>query len=104
MKNIKFLNRIKKGITTKDQNAEIYLFGSRARGDFHPDSDWDILVLTDEKIITFDLEKEFRDPIFDIELETGEVISLLVYSKKDWEAKQNISPLFMNIRNEVMRI
>lgn len=104
MKNIKFLNRIKKGITTKDKNAEIYLFGSRARGDFHPDSDWDILVLTDIKKITFDLEKEFRDPIFDIELETGEVISLLVYSKKDWETKQNISPLFMNIRNEGMRI
>lgn len=28
------------------QAVEIWIFGSRARGDHHPDSDWDILVVT----------------------------------------------------------
>ncbi|MBM3158031.1 MAG: nucleotidyltransferase domain-containing protein [Chloroflexi bacterium] len=29
---------------------QCFLFGSRARGDFHPDSDWDIFVLVDRDL------------------------------------------------------
>jgi len=42
----------------KEYNVEIdkiILFGSRARGDFREDSDWDILIVTKEKL---DREKE----------------------------------------------
>ena len=28
----------------------VYLFGSRARGDFNEDSDWDFFVVTDKEI------------------------------------------------------
>ena len=34
--------------------STILLFGSRARGDERPDSDWDILVLLDKEKITAD--------------------------------------------------
>lgn len=34
------------------KGSTLYLYGSRARGDFHEDSDWDLLVL---------LNKEQRD-------------------------------------------
>mgnify|MGYP003681881934 FL=1 len=37
---------IRKNINLIDPKAEIILYGSRLRGDDRPDSDWDILVLT----------------------------------------------------------
>jgi len=37
---------IRKNVDEIDDNAEIILYGSRARGDERQDSDWDILVLT----------------------------------------------------------
>jgi predicted nucleotidyltransferase len=98
------LNKIKSGIIHKDPDAEIFLYGSRARGDDRKDSDWDILVISPRKKITFDFENDLHDPIYDIELESGEVISLLVYSKYDWQHKRSISPLFTNVINEGIRI
>ena len=41
--------------TAKKHNIEIdkiILFGSRARGDYREDSDWDILIVTEEKLDT----------------------------------------------------
>lgn len=104
MENPELIKRIKSGIIQKEPEAEIYLYGSRARGDNHPNSDWDILILSPRDKITFDYESELRDPILDIELDTGEVISILVYSKSDWSAKKSISPLFTNIVKEGRKI
>jgi predicted nucleotidyltransferase len=33
----------------KDRIREIYLFGSRTRSDWRPDSDYDILIVVDKK-------------------------------------------------------
>jgi len=104
MKNVEILNRIKSGISERDPKAEIYLYGSRARGDNRPDSDWDILVITPRDKITYDYESNLRDPIFDIELESGQIISLIVYSKSDWISKMSFSPLFSNVNKEGIKI
>ncbi len=98
------LNRIKAGISEIDPEAEVYLYGSRARGDNRTDSDWDILVITPRKKVTLDYETDLRDPIYDIELETGQIISLLVYSELDWKTRMSYSPLFSNIKKEGVRI
>jgi len=98
------LNRIKSGIIDQDPKAEIYLYGSRARGDNRPDSDWDILVITPRNKVTFDYESNLRDPIYDIELESGQIISLIVYSKADWINKMPFSPLFSNVQKEGIKI
>lgn len=104
MERSEILKRIKIGIASRDPKAEVYLFGSRARGDNRKDSDWDILVISPKEKITFDYESELRDPIIDLELDSGEVISLLVYSKKDWIGKQSVSPLFTNVSREGIMI
>ena len=104
MEQAEILKRIRNGITKQEPEAEIYLYGSRARGDNRNDSDWDILVITPEKRITFDYESELRDPIVDLELDSGEIISLLVYTKNDWIGKQTVSPLFLNVSKEGIRI
>ena len=90
---------IRKNINLIDPKAEIILYGSRARGDDRPDSDWDILILTDYPV---DLEKErkFRNNLYDLELETGESFSLFIYSKSDWTTKQRITPFYQNVSQE----
>ena len=98
------LQRIKTGISEIDPGAEVFLYGSRARGDNRQDSDWDILVITPKEKVTFEYESNLRDPIYDIELEIGQVISLLVYSEIDWKTRMPFSPLYSNVQEEGIRI
>ncbi len=99
----KFANRIRTSINGVDPKAEVLLYGSRARGSERVESDWDVLVLTDYSV---DLAKEsmFRDKVYDLELESGEPISIFVYSKKDWKTKQNITPFYQNIMKEAVSL
>ena len=104
MERSEILKRIKNSVTRHDAQAEVYLFGSRARGDNNMDSDWDVLVISPNEKITFDYESELRDSIVDLELASGENISLLVYSKTDWADNRTISPLFSNVAKEGLKI
>jgi predicted nucleotidyltransferase len=87
-------------VKQKDSSAEIILFGSRARSTEHVGSDWDILILLNQANVTKNLEREFRDELYDIELEIGEPISTFVFSKSDWEGKHQFTPLYQNIKRE----
>lgn len=91
--------RIRTEIKRIDPKAKIILFGSRARGDARKDSDWDLLILIDNQNIR---EKEdlFRDRLYDLELETGEIISMFIYSNKEWTSRHKITPLYQNIKKE----
>ena len=62
----------------------MYLYGSRARDTAKSESDWDILILLKKDNITNQLEIKITDPLYEIELETGEVISPMIYSEKDY--------------------
>jgi len=93
-------NLIRTRIKQKNPNAEIILFGSQARGDFNKDSDWDILILLNQLDVSRDTEMEYREELFEVELETGEPISTFVFSKNDWESKHKITPLYKNIKTE----
>lgn len=93
-------NMITESIRNADPYAVAYLFGSRARGDFQIDSDWDILILVDEQRVTNEIEDKFRDELYDIELESGQIISSFIYPKKYWENTLIYSPLYKNIQRE----
>jgi predicted nucleotidyltransferase len=94
---------IRTSINSVDVNAEVILYGSRARGDERKDSDWDILILTGYPV-DLSLERKFRDKLYDLELETGEPFSVFVYSKTDWQTKQKITPFFDNVTREGLRL
>lgn len=80
--------------------AEIYLFGSRARGDERPDSDWDVLVLVDGEKVDFSFENRIFDAVYDLMLETGELVSPIVKTKNNWMEKKSFVPLYENIVEE----
>jgi len=90
---------IRQYINAVDPKAEVILYGSRARGDERTDSDWDILVLTDYPV-DLNTERIFRDKLYDLELETEEPFSLFIYSKKNWQSKQRITPFYQNVIQE----
>ena len=79
------------------------LFGSRARNEARPDSDWDILILIPSSV---DLKREqvFRHKLFELELEYGEAISTFVYSKSDWDKRHRVTPLYKNVAREGVRL
>jgi predicted nucleotidyltransferase len=96
-------SQIKRSVSLVDPNAQIILYGSRARGDERIDSDWDILILTDFSV-DLNTERAFRDKLYDLELETGQAFSVFVYSKNDWQQKQSITPFYFNVMQEGISI
>lgn len=56
------------------------------------------------KNIPFEFETNFLDQFYEVELETGALISPLIYSKQDWQENHSITSLFENIRKEGIRI
>jgi predicted nucleotidyltransferase len=96
--------KILEAIHTTDPKAEAFLFGSRARGDFGSESDWDILILVDDKKITNEVEDKFRDKLYNIELESGQIISTFIYPKDYWSNTLVYSPLYKNIVQEGIRL
>jgi len=90
---------IRQAINQVDDKAEVILYGSRARGDETEDSDWDILVLTDESL---DLAKtrDFRYPLYDLALELNEQFSVFVHSKNEWNTRQRVTPIYESVKQE----
>ena len=102
-KSNEILKRIKANVLEIDASAEVILYGSRARGDARKDSDWDILILTDNAV-SLAKESEFRDHLFDLELEVEEPFSVFAYSKMEWNTKQSVTPFFENVLEEGVAI
>jgi predicted nucleotidyltransferase len=85
-------------------DAELFLYGSRARKTAHEQSDWDILILLNLDSITYEFEKRIIEVLYDIEIETGEIISAMIYTKDEWTHRFSITPLFENISHEGVRL
>jgi predicted nucleotidyltransferase len=95
-----FLGHIKQLVLDKEPTAKIYIYGSRAKGLAHDESDWDLLILVGGDKVTRDVETSITDPLYDLEFETGEIISPMVYSEKEWNNKYNITPFYRNVMRE----
>ena len=91
---------IKKKIMEKDPTAEVILYGSHARGDANKDSDWDILILVNKPDYDRGMENIYRNPLFLIELDIEEVISVFIRSKEKWETLHAGGPFYNNIKKE----
>lgn len=98
------ISKIKESIHSKDPKAVAFLFGSRARGEERPDSDWDILILVETEKVTNEIEDKFRDELYDIELDTGQIISTFIYPKNLWNSSLKFSPLYHNVELDGIRL
>ncbi|GHT60784.1 hypothetical protein FACS189451_01470 [Bacteroidia bacterium] len=86
-------------------NDRLILFGSQARGDAQPDSDWDLLILLDKKNKSSFSENydNYGYPFAEIGDKFGAYLSVKVYNKNDWE-KRSFTPFYENVMNDGIEI
>jgi predicted nucleotidyltransferase len=94
------LNLIKSTVTQTDPSAILILYGFYARNDYDKNSDIDLLILLEKEKITRADEKRIKYPLYEIEFESGTVISPLILSKSSWESKHRITPFYENVTKE----
>lgn len=104
MKQDRLLDEIIEVVNSYAPDSEIYIYGSRARGDAGRLSDWDVLILVEDPTITIDFETKLMDQLYELEPETGAIFSPLIYTKKEWLENHPITPLFENIQKEGVKI
>jgi uncharacterized protein len=100
IKKLEILSRIRQIIRDTDPQATVILYGSYARGNQRKDSDIDILILIHKDKITYMDEKRIKYPLYDLEFETGKIISPLVFAFNDWETRHSITPFYKNVKRD----
>ncbi|MCL4385118.1 MAG: nucleotidyltransferase domain-containing protein [Actinobacteria bacterium] len=98
------LRELKERILERFPNAEIILYGSKARGDSDEESDIDLLILV-ESLINTKLEEEIFHISYQIELKYELVFGEIVENKDFWNTPlANAMPLHWNIDREGVHI
>ena len=98
------LNRVKTAVRALVPEAEIILYGSRARGTARADSDWDFVILLPSPRDKM-LEMQIKDCLYDIELETDTVLSSIIRSKQEWlSARYAVVPLRQAVESDGIAI
>jgi predicted nucleotidyltransferase len=91
---------VKQVVAEVEPEAEIILYGSRARGDSHAESDWDFLVLVDGPVDD-DRVDRIRHRLYEIEWESGQVLSSIVRNRQQWNNEPlSNTPFHSNIELE----
>ena len=98
--NPQLTEQIRKAVYSVEPNAKILLYGSYARGDFHKESDIDLLVLVKKNSITLAEEKAIRYSLYDVEIDTGNIISPIIRAEKNWEEGRYLTSLYENIQTD----
>jgi predicted nucleotidyltransferase len=94
------LERCRDAVRELLPSAEVILYGSRARGDAGPESDYDLLVLVDGPV-DWRLEDQIRQCLYDLELETGAVVTVNAYNRSDWRSPlYRAMPFTQNVERE----
>ena len=72
-----------RGISSvRGEVVDLYLYGSRARGDHHPDSDYDVFVVLQER--RRDTIDTLYDAVVDVVCESGSLVSLKIVSREQF--------------------
>lgn len=103
MKN-NLLKKVKDTVLKIAPDAQVILYGSRSRKDAGPESDWDFLVLTD-LMVDDELTDTIRHQLYEIEWNTGEVLSVIVRNRQEWNKPPlQSTPFHANIESEGMAL
>ena len=84
---------------TLPPSSSLILYGSRARGDYNDNSDWDLLILLDKPELS---DSDYDDVSFPFTLlgrNIGELISPQMYTKKEWKSISFL-PFYKNVEQD----
>ena len=98
------LQHIRDTLHNIEPTARILLYGSRARGDAQPDSDWDLLILLDGPVERH-RTAAIHHQLYHLELEIDAVLSALVLSQEEWDSPlSRAMPFHANVVREGMEL
>jgi predicted nucleotidyltransferase len=104
MRRPEVVKQIKQTIEKTEPTATTILYGSEARGDARADSDIDVLILLEGDKRDFRREEELSGALYDLELNTGVLISPMIILRKQWENRPFKTPFYINVMNEGIRL
>ncbi len=81
------------------EGSRLLLYGSRARGDNRPDSDWDLLVLLDQDRQQLQDFEQYAYPFVEMGWNEGIEINPMLYTRREW-AKRHFTLFFHNVEND----
>lgn len=93
----------KKAKEITPEGSEIILFGSQARGDARPSSDWDVLILLDKEKVTSNDIDNYAYPLWEMGLDYNESINAILFTKEQWQ-RNVASPLNENVAHDGIRL
>ncbi len=97
---VALLRRCKSEIRRVVPDADVILYGSRARGQAHEDSDYDILVLVDDTV-SVPLKEKILAQVYPLQLDSGAMLTLMTYSRKLWNSPlHHAMPFHKNVERE----
>jgi len=98
------IGQIKRAVYEVEPEAEIILYGSRSRRQALPESDWDLLILVEGPIDDKRTDR-IRHRLYEIEWESGEVISSIVRDRQDWNSDlYRAMPFHQRVEQEGTRL
>lgn len=97
------LSKIKTLVQEEIPDAEIYLFGSRATGNVHEESDWDILIIVSGKVDRA-LKKKIRYKLFPFNLKIDGFIETIIVNEKEWLENPSYYVLRHSIKDEKLSL
>ena len=104
MQRPEIVEQIKQTIKKTEPTATAILYGSEARGDARADSDIDVLILLEGETRNLKKEDELSGALYDLELNTGVLISPMIMLRSQWENRPFKTPFYVNVMNEGIRI
>jgi len=87
------------GNETLPKNAKLMLFGSQARNEARPDSDWDLLILLDGEKVSNDDFDRWVFPFISLGWSLGIEINPVVYTYSEWQ-QRSITPFYKSVMKE----
>ena len=90
-------------ISAIPDGGKAILYGSRARGDAHSNSDWDILILLDKDSLDQSDFDNVSYPFVLLGCDLGQEINPIMYTTKEWNSYKT-TPFFENVEHDAINL
>ena len=95
-----FIGRLSRlGKKVLPNSASLWLYGSRARGTAHEDSDWDLLILLDEEKQKSTDFVQYAYPFTLMASNDDQMVIPQIYTKKEWK-QMSFTPFVKNVEHD----